>query len=329
MSLQTISANIYDHMQTFYQNTGKGVGSRAIREQFQLSQPRADRLLNELCRLGLAFKTEGVTAGAGTKGGRPTALYVPHWAERIEERFASPLLSADLGGRSDLKGAIDPPSNLPVLDFSSSSSQEVSNVLLQMEQPCPPLETEFSTGLENPPDPLVSGVSNDKYVSNKPLIPPDPLVSGVSKVIYGISYSSSSSSSSLKEPIPTSFMAGLISNACGLHANDSANAPESLKPELGQAVQVFRKGEWESGWTICDSRNPHSLRIRTERDGKVFQLANQRWGIDLRPDALELSTSLSKANSGGNVLDRSSELNEPPPRGLNVLPTDAQEDSFF
>ena len=310
MSLQTMSANIYDHMQTCYQNTGRGVGSRAIREQFQLSQPRADRLLNELCRLGLAFKTEGITAGVGTKGGRPTALYVPHWAERIEERSASPLPSDDLGGRSDLKGAIDPPSNLPVLDSSSSSSQEVSNGLLQMEQRCPPLETEFSTGIENPPDPLVSGVSNDKYVSNKPLIPPDPLVSGVSKVIYGVS--SSSSSSSLKEPIPTSFLAGLISNACGLHANDSANATESLKPELGQAVQVFRKGEWESGWTICDSRNPHSLRIRIERDGKVFQLANQRWEIDLRPELLEVPASPSKAGVGATELDTSSKAFKPP-----------------
>ena len=112
-------------------------------------------------------------------------------------------------------------------------------------------------------------------------------------------------------------------------SNDSANATESLKPELGQAVQVFRKGEWESGWTICDSRNPHSLRIRIERDGKVFQLANQRWEIDLRPELLEVPASPSKAGVGATELDTSSKAFKTPSNVLQMPPTAAEQDSFF
>jgi len=295
-ALSTSRTKVLDQGLTVYMNTGQGLQSRAVMELLQCSKQVACHHLEGLTKVGLFIRTGQQHTGY---------TYYPHDAERIEERSASSPPSADLGGRSDPKGAIDPPSNLPDLsllppnpDFSPSES------------------------------PAITGVSRCKGGVRGVSVPPDPLVSlGVRGCKYPESISSFSSS--LKEPTPTSFLAGLTSNERALSANDSANDTETLKPQLEQAVQVFRKGEWESGWTICDSRNPHSLRIRTERDGKVFQLANQRWGIDLRPDALELSTSLSKANSGGNVLDRSSELNEPPPRGLNVLPTDAQEDSFF
>ena len=108
-----------------------------------------------------------------------------------------------------------------------------------------------------------------------------------------------------------------------------ANDTETLKPQLEQAVQVFRKGEWESGWMICDSRNPHSLRIRIERDGKVFQLANQRWEIDLRPEPLAVPTSPSKAGVGATELDTSSEDLQMASNRVEMLATDAERDSFF
>ena len=119
-------------------------------------------------------------------------------------------------------------------------------------------------------------------------------------------------------------MAGSSSNAPVLCV-ETANDAETLKPQLEQAVEVFRQGKWESGWTICDSRDPHSLRVRTERNGKAFQLANQRWEIDIRP---EVSTSLSKADAGAVGSIPSSADLEAASRALKMLPT-ATEEEFF
>jgi hypothetical protein len=187
---------------------------------------------------------------------------------------------------------------------------------------------EFSTGSDNSSDPLVSLNARNVRQCAESETPPDPLVSLNARNVRPFN-NSLSSSSSLKEPIPTSFLAGLTSNERALYVNDSANDTETLKPQLEQAVQVFRKGEWESGWTICDSRNPHSLRIRTERDGKVFQLANQRWEIDLRPEPLEVPASPSKADARATELDTSSEDLQRASIRVEMPATDAERDSFF
>ena len=114
--------------------------------------------------------------------------------------------------------------------------------------------------------------------------------------------------------------------SCFVIAKDSANATEALKPQLGQAVQVFRQGEWEGGWTICDSRNPHSLRIRTERNRSVFQLANQRWGIDIRP---EVPASPEKAHEAVDGLNPYSKDLAMPSRALETRPTAREREEFF
>ena len=356
-ALTSQQANIYDHVQTLYENTGKGTSSRVIREQFQLTHQAANRRLNFLCRRGLLIKVAGQFEGDPARGGRISAVYVPHTAERIEERSSLPC--ADLGGGAAL-AAIPTLLNLPDLDSSAlelpgalpprvlhppsispaktdkpanlppfAENKEVAPGRNKNEESCPPLKTGFSTGLSELPNPLTSDVLPGRRVAPVGFTLPDPLVSDVLPGAPPCSLSNSFSSSFVLEENPMPFMAGLISNACGLHANDSANAPESLKPELGQAVQVFRKGEWESGWTICDSRNPHSLRIRIERDGKVFQLANQRWEIDLRPEPLEVPVSASKAGVGATELDTSSKAFKTPSNAMQMPPTAAEEDSFF
>ena len=342
---------VYDQGQTLYQS-GKGIGYRAVMELLQCSRFAANRHLAALVSSSLFIR-------AGNKGAEGF-IYYPHYAERIEEGSASTSTSADLGGVSDLKGAIDPPSNLqdlgtppsitpasfgfssksadlgtppsitPAISHFSSNSASKTGVcgLSQKTQPCLPLETEFSTGSDNSSDPLASlNVRNVRQCAELGT-PPDPLVSLNVRNVRPFP-SISSSSSSLKEPIPTSFLAGLTSNERALYVNDSANDTETLKPQLEQAVQVFRKGEWESGWTICDSRNPHSLRIRIERDGKVFQLANQRWEIDLRPEPLEVPVSPSKAGVGATELDASSQAFKTPSDVMQMSPTAAEQNSFF
>ena len=275
------------------------------------------------------------------------------------EGSASSLPSADLGGRSDPKGATDPPSYLPDLGtppsitpasfgfssksadlgtppsitpaishFSSNSASKTGVCgLSQKTQPSPPLKTEFSTGFENPSDPLVSEGARRARSCAVPKTPSDPLVSeGARRVRPFNSCISSSSLISEEEPKEVhSFLAGSSSNAPVLCV-ETANDAETLKPQLEQAVEVFRQGKWESGWTICDSRNPHSLRIRTERNRSVFQLANQRWGLDIRP---EVSTSLSKADAGAVGSIPSSADLEAASRALKMLPTATEEEEFF
>jgi len=318
-ALTSQQVKVYDQGQTIYENTGKGLKARAVMELLQCSRQAARRYLATLHRKGLFIRT-------GQKGAEGYTYY-PHWAERTEEGSASSLPSADLGGRSDLKGAIDPPSNPQDLD-QFSSPKKGSITLSQKEQPCLPLETEFSTGLCGSSDPLVSLNGNQR----KPMEQAKTRLRSIGITEWKhkeTGLNSLSSSSSLKEPIPMPFMAGLTSNERALYANNSANDTETLKPQLEQAVQVFRKGEWESGWTICDSRNPHSLRIRTERDGKVFQLANQRWDIDLRPEPLEVPASPSKEGVGAAGLNTSSEDLQRASNRVEIPATDAERDSFF
>jgi len=338
-------ARVYDQGQTLYQS-GKGIRYRAVMELLQCSRFAANRHLAAIHRAGLFIRT-------GNKGNEGY-IYYPHYAERIEEGSALSSNSADLGGVSDLKGVSDPPSNLPDLDQSSPSFLTPPSIspsktaisgdvapfqpildqsssmctLSKKKQPSPPLETEFSIGSDNSSDPLVSLNALNVRQCAESETPPDPLVSLNARNVRPFN-NSLSSSSSLKEPIPTSFLAGLTSNERALYVNDSANDTETLKPQLEQAVQVFRKGEWESGWTICDSRNPHSLRIRTERDGKVFQLANQRWEIDLRPEPLEVPASPSKADARATELDTSSEDLQRASIRVEMPATDAERDSFF
>ena len=292
-ALSPSRTKVLDQCLTIYANTGQGLQTRAVMELLQCSKQVACHHLEMLLKSHLLIRTGGL--------GHQGYTYYPHDAERIEERSSSSLPSADLGGRSDPKGATDSPSNLPDLsllppnpDFSPSESLGITNV----------------RGCKGG----VRGVS----------VPPDPLVSLNVRGCKG-GKSISSFSSSLKEPTPTSFLAGSTSNAPALYANDSANDAETLKPQLEQAVQVFRQGEWESGWVICDSRNPHSLRVRTERNGKVFQLANQRWEIDTRP---EVSTSLSKADAGAVGSIPSPDDPGGASRALEMPPT-ATEEEFF
>ena len=350
-ALTSQQANIYDHVQTLYENTGKGTGSRVIREQFQLTHQAANRRLNFLCRRGLLIKVAGQFEGDPARGGRISAVYVPHTAERIEERSSLPC--ADLGGGAAL-AAIPTLLNLPDLDSSAlelprvlhppsispaktdkpanlppfAENKEVAPGRNKNEESCPPLKTGFSTGLSELPNPLTSDVLPGRRVAPVGFTLPDPLVSDVLPGAPPCSLSNSFSSSFVLEPIPN-LLAGLTSNERALYVNDSANDTETFKPQLEQAVQVFRKGEWESGWTICDSRNPHSLRIRIERDGKVFQLANQRWEIDLQPEPLEVPVSASKAGVGATELDTSSKAFKTPSNVLQMPPTAAEQDSFF
>lgn len=308
-------AKVYDQGQTLYENSGKGLVYRPVMELLQCTKQVARRHLAAIHRTGLFIRIGQQHSGYS---------YYPHWAERIEERSTS--TSADLGGGATPKGATDPPSNLQDLDQSSFLKNE-GNPPSQKDQPCLPLETEFSTGSSDPSTSVDTTEWNRVEPQwNPQFTPPDPLVSlnGTGGNLPFVS-----SSSSLKEPIPTSFLAGSLSNERALYVNDSANDTETLKPQLEQAVQVFRKGEWESGWTICDSRNPHSLRIRTERDGKVFQLANQRWEIDLRPEPLEVPASPSKADARATELDTSSEDLQRASISVEMPATDAERDSFF
>ena len=308
---------VYDQGQTIYENTGKGLTYRPVMELLQCTKQVAHRHLARIYDASLFIrigdKAEGYT-------------YYPHWAERIEERSASCLQSADLGGRSDLKGAIDPPSNLQDLDQSSFLKNEW-NPPSQKNQPCLPLETEFSTGLSDPSNPLLrlSGTGCNPRVPPPELLP-DPLVSLNGTGCNPLLTNSSSSSSFVLEPIPTSFLAGSSSNERALYVNDSANDTETLKPQLEQAVQVFRQGEWESGWVICNSRDPHSLRVRTERNGSAFQLANQRWGIDIRP---EVSTSPRKDGAGAVGPIPSPADFETASRALETSPTATEEEEEF
>ena len=308
---------VYDQGQTIYENTGKGLTYRPVMELLQCTKQVAHRHLARIYDASLFIrigdKAEGYT-------------YYPHWAERIEERSASCLQSADLGGRSDLKGAIDPPSNLQDLDQSSFLKNEW-NPPSQKKQPCLPLETEFSTGLSDPSNPLLrlNGTGCNPRVTPPELLP-DPLVSLNGTGCNPLLTNSSSSSSFVLEPIPTSFLAGSSSNERASYVNDSANDTETLKPQLEQVVQVFRQGEWESGWVICDSRDPHSLRVRTERNGSAFQLANQRWGIDIRP---EVSTSPRKDGAGAvGPIPSPADL-ETASRALETSPTPTEEEEFF
>jgi hypothetical protein len=255
--------------------------------------------------------------------------YYPHWAERIEERSTSTSTSADLGGGATPKGATDPPSNLQDLDQSSFLKNE-GNPPSQKNQPCLPLETEFSTGSSDPSTSIGTTEWKRRETQWKPQnTPPDPLVS-LNGNVGKPPFSLSSFSSLIKQEESSNPLAGnSSSNALALYVNDSAIDTEALKPQLDQAVQVFRQGQWQSGWSICDSRNPHSLRVRIERDGKSQQLANQRWGIDVRPEPLELSTSPSKEGLGVIALDTSSEDLGRASKGVQMPDTDAQEDSFF
>ena len=292
---------VLDQGLTVYMNTGQGLQNRAVMELLQCSRQAAAHHLEALERDRLFIKTGQQFSGY---------TYYPYDAERIAEgsastsASASSLPSADLGGRSDPKGAIDPPSNLPDLgllppnpDFSPSESLAITGV----------------NGVQPPATP--------------PATPPDPLVSlGANGVQPPRSISSFSSFIPEEEPSKDhSFMAGSSSNAPVLCV-ETANDAETLKPQLEQAVEVFRQGKWESGWTICDSRNPHSLRIRTERNRSVFQLANQRWGLDIRP---EVSTSLSKADAGAAGSIPSSADLEAASRALKMLPTATEEEEFF
>ena len=329
-ALTSQQAKVWDQCQTLYQS-GKGIEVRAVMELMQCSRWAANRYLSAIHRKGLMVRT-------GSKGAEGFAYY-PHYAERTAEGSASSLPSADLGGRSDPKGATDPPSYLPDLDtppsispasfdFSqNSASKEGMCGLLQMEQPCLPLKTEFSTGFENPSDPLVSLNARNVRQCAGPKIAPDPLVSLNARNVRPLKSCISSSCFIPEEEPPKdhSFLAGSSSNAPVLCV-ETANDAETLKPQLEQAVQVFRQGKWESGWTICDSRDPHSLRIRTERNGKAFQLANQRWGLDTRP---EVSTSLSKEVLGAVGSIPSPDDLGGASRALEMLPTAAEEEEFF
>ena len=313
-------AKVYDQGQTLYESSGKGLVYRPVMELLQCTKQVARRHLAAIHRTGLFIRV-------GDKGAEGYTYY-PHWAERIEERSASSLQSADLGGRSDPKGATDSPSNLPDLDQSSFLKNE-GNPPTPKTQPWLPLKTEFSTGSRDSSTSI--GTTEWNRVEpqwNPQFPPPDPLVSlnGTGWNLPFVSSSSSSCFISEEEPSKDhSFMAGSSSNAPVLCV-ETANDAETLKPQLEQAVQVFRQGKWESGWTICDSRNPHSLRIRTERNRSVFQLANQRWGLDIRP---EVSTSLSKADAGAVGSIPSSADLEAASRALKMLPTATEEEEFF
>jgi hypothetical protein len=308
-ALTTQCANIYDHVQTFYENTGKGTTAKQIREQFQISKQAAHRRLLFLCRKGLLIKVKGC--------GSTELCFAPYYAERVEQRSSSSssLPSADFGGRSDLKGAIDPPSKSAVL-----GGRPPSKTVESPSEACgKPSEALQENGSQR--SALVRGDFSLKPLALEggPACPP-------------ISLSSSSSlglSTSLYEKENRFLMAESNSNERALHANDLAIDDETLKPQLDQRVSVFRGGKWESGWSICDSRNPHSLRVRIERDGKSQQLANQRWGIDVRPEPLELSTSPRKEGLGVIALDTSSEDLGRASKGVEMPVTDAQEDSFF
>ena len=295
-ALSPSRTKVLDQCLTIYMNTGQGLQNRAVMELLQCSRQVAGHHLEMLLKSGLLIRAGGL--------GHQGYTYYPHDAERIEEGSASSLPSADLGGRSDPKGAIDPPSNLPDLSFL-------------------PPNPDFS-----PSESL--GITSARRVqegARRVQRPPDPLVSLGASRVHGV-LSISSSSSSLKEPTPNSLLAGLTFNAHALYANDSANDTETLKPQLEQAVQVFRQGEWESGWTICDSRNPHSLRVRRQRDTRVEQFANKRWGIDVQAEPLELSTSPSKEALGVVALDTSFEDLGAASRALEMPPTAAEEEFF-
>ena len=296
-ALSPSRTKVLDQCLTIYMNTGQGLQNRAVMELLQCSRQVAGHHLEMLLKSGLLIRAGGL--------GHQGYTYYPHDAERIEEGSASSLPSADLGGRSDPKGATDSPSNLPDLSFLP---------------PNPDFSPSESLGITE----CKGGAGGVQEGAG----PPDPLVSLNARGVQGVSFSSSSSScfiSEVEPPKDHSFLAGSTSNAPALYANDSANDAETLKPQLEQAVQVFRQGKWESGWVICDSRNPHSLRVRTERNGKAFQLANQRWGIDTRP---EVSTSPRKADVGAVGSIPSPDDLEGASRALEVPPT-ATEEEFF
>ena len=314
-------AKVYDQGQTLYESSGKGLVYRPVMELLQCTKQVARRHLAAIHRTGLFIRV-------GDKGAEGYTYY-PHWAERIEERSASSLQSADLGGRSDPKGATDSPSNLPDLDQSSFLKNE-GNPPTPKTQPWLPLKTEFSTGSRDSSTSI--GTTEWNRVEpqwNPQFPPPDPLVS-LNGTGWNLPFVSSSSSSScfISEEEPSkdhSFMAGSSSNAPVLCV-ETANDAETLKPQLEQAVEVFRQGKWESGWTICDSRNPHSLRIRTERNRSVFQLANQRWGIDIRP---EVPASPEKAHEAVDGLNPYSKDLAMPSRALETRPTAREREEFF
>ena len=348
-ALTVSQVKVWDQCQTLYLS-GKGLGTRAVMEFMQCSRWAAGRYL-------AAIHKKCLTVQAGQQASGFT--YYPHYAERTVEGSASSLPSADLGGRSDPKGATDPPSYLPDLGtppsitpasfgfssksadlgtppsispaishFSSNSASKTGVCgLSQKTQPSPPLKTEFSTGFENPLDPLVSEGARSARACAVPKNDPDPLVSEGARRARHLNYLFSSSCFiSEEEPKEVhSFLAGSSSNAPVLCV-ETSNDAETLKPQLEQAVQVFRQGKWESGWTICDSRDPHSLRIRTERNGKAFQLANQRWGLDTRP---EVSTSLSKEVLGAVGSIPSPDDLGGASRALKMLPTATEEEEFF
>ena len=296
-ALSPSRTKVLDQCLTIYMNTGQGLQTRAVMELLQCSRQVAGHHLEMLLKSNLLIRTGQAHTGF---------TYYPHYAERTEEgsSSASTSTSADLGGRSDPKGAIDPPSNLQDLGFLP---------------PNPDLSPSESLG--------ITSARRVQEGARRVQRPPDPLVSLGASRVHGV-LSISSSSSSLKEPTPNSLLAGLTFNAHALYANDSANDTETLKPQLEQAVQVFRQGEWESGWTICDSRNPHSLRVRRQRDTRVEQFANKRWGIDVQAEPLELSTSPSKEALGVVALDTSFEDLGASSRALEMPPTAAEEEFF-
>jgi len=318
----------YDFVQGFYEKHGLGVSSKLFRLHFDLSQQGADRRLHKFTRRGLLFKIDGQIDPDNPKG-TPFAVYVPHNAERVEEwpgprpcgsrhSSASPSAFLALGGRSDLKGAIDPPSKSVSRGFTAFE---------QNQEPCSSLETEFSTGSSDSPDPLQRNAHRVHHTSPQEKTGSDPLQRSAHRV-HRPPFNSSSSSFIQEEETSKdhSSLAVSSSNAPALNAKDSANDTEALKPQLGQAVQVFRQGEWEGGWTICDSRNPHSLRIRTERNRSVFQLANQRWGIDIRP---EVSASPAKAHEAVDGLNPYSKDLAMPSRALEMRPTAREQEEYF
>ncbi|WP_341882107.1 AAA family ATPase [Synechococcus sp. UW140] len=313
----------YDFVQGFYEKHGLGVSSKLFRLHFDLSQQGADRRLHKFTRRGLLFKIDGQIDPDNPKG-TPFAVYVPHNAERVEEwpgprhSSASPSAFLALGGRSDLKGAIDTPSKSVSRGFTAFD---------QNQEPCSSLETEFSTGSSDYPDTLQRNAHRVHHTSPQEKTGSDPLQRSAHRV-HRPPFNSSSSSFIQEEETSKdhSSLAVSSSNAPALNAKDSANATEALKPQLGQAVQVFRQGEWEGGWTICDSRNPHSLRIRTERNRSVFQLANQRWGIDIRP---EVPASPEKAREAVDGLNPYSKDLAKPSRALEVSATAREQEEFF
>ena len=339
-ALSPSRTKVLDQCLTIYMNTGQGLQNRAVMELLQCSRQVAGHHLEMLLKSNLLIRTGQAHTGF---------TYYPHDAERTEEGSSSAYTStsADLGGRSDPKGAIDPPSRsadlgtppsiTPASFGFSSKSADLGGRSDPKGAIDPPCNLPDSSLL--PPNPDLSpseslGITSARRVqegARRVQWPPDPLVSLGASRVHGVLSISSSSSCFIPEEEPPkdhSFLAGSSSNAPVICV-ETANETETLKPQLEQAVQVFRQGKWESGWTICDSRNPHSLRVRRERDTRVEQLANKRWGIDVQAEPLELSTSPSKETLEAVALDTSFEDLGGASRALEMPPTAAEEEEFF